>query len=110
MNKDDILAMSRAENHGTDEYERHVLEKAGKLAAQAGLMVCCMIAVVSVIVTEHPNNACWVIYFSIHATLFWTKYHCLRKRHELVMAVISTLAVLMFLVLFVLEMVWWRNG
>ena len=110
MNKDDILAKSRAENQGTDEYERHVLEKAGKLASQAGLVVCALIAAASVLVTERPNNACWVIYFSIQATLFWTKYHCLRKRHELLMAVISTLVGLMFLGLFVLELVRWTNG
>lgn len=38
MDKDDILAKSRAENQGSDEYEKQVLEKAGRLAAQAGLL------------------------------------------------------------------------
>ena len=67
MNKDDILARSRAENQGSDEYEKQILEKAGKLAAQVGMVACCMIAAVSVLVTERVNSACWVIYFSIYA-------------------------------------------
>lgn len=110
MNKDDILAMSRAENHGSDEFEKHVLEKAGKLSSQVGLMVCCFIATFSVIRTDRMNNGCWVIYFSISATLYWTKYIHLRKRHELIMAVISTLVGLLFLGLFLREMIWWPHG
>ncbi|MBD5155858.1 MAG: hypothetical protein HDT15_12560 [Oscillibacter sp.] len=110
MNKDDILAKSRAENQGSDEFEKQVLEKAGKLSSQVGLMVCCFIALFSVIRTGRVNNGCWVIYFSISATLFWTKYIHLRKRHELMMAVISTLVGLLFLGLFVLEMWRWPHG
>ena len=110
MNKDDILAMSRAENQGNDEYEKHVLEKAGKLSSQVGLMVCCFIATYSIIRTDQMNNGCWVIYFSISATLYWTKYVHLRKRHELAMAVTSTLVGLLFLGRFLLEMARWSNG
>ena len=110
MDKDDILARSRAENQGSDEFEKQVLEKAGKLAAQAGLLACCIIAAASVAVTERPNNACWVIYFSIYATLFWTKYRHLKNRHELMLAVISTAVGLLFLALFVVDMVRWPHG
>lgn len=105
MNKDDILAKSRAENNGNDEYERQILEKAGKLAAQVGLVACCIIAAVSVAVTDRVNNACWVIYFSIHATLFWTKWRHLKVRHELLLAVVSTVVGLLFLGLFIQEMI-----
>lgn len=108
MDKDDILAKSRAENNGNDEYERQVLEKAGKLAAQVGMVVCCIIAMTSVLVTERVNSACWVIYFSIYATLFWTKYRHLKNRHELMLAVISTAVCLLFAGLFIREMICWK--
>lgn len=108
MDKDDILAKSRAENNGSDEYERQVLEKAGKLAAQVGMVVCCIIAMTSVLVTERVNSACWVIYFSIYATLFWTKYRHLKNRHELMLAVISTAVGLLFAGLFIREMIFWK--
>lgn len=100
MNKDDILAKSRAENQGSDEYEKQVLEKAGRLSAQVGMVVCCVIAAASVMVTGRVNNACWVIYFSIHAAIFWTKYRCLHRRHELGLAVVSTAVGLLFAGLF----------
>lgn len=105
MNKDDILAKSRAENHGSDEFEKQVLEKAGKLSAQVGMLACCIIATVSVVVTEHINYACWVIYFSIFAALFWTKWRYLKKRHEGILAMVATVTGLMFLGLFVWELV-----
>ena len=38
MSKNNIPARSRAENRGSDEYEKQVLEKVGRLAAQAGLL------------------------------------------------------------------------
>ena len=110
MNRDDILAKSRAENQGSDEYEKQILEKAGKLAAQVGLVACCIIAAVSVAVTDRVNNACWVIYFSIHASLFWTKYRYTKVRHELLLAVVSTAVGLLFLGLFILEMARWPHG
>lgn len=105
MDKDDILSKSRAENQGSDEYEKQVLERAGKLAAQVGMVACCVIAAASVAVTEQPNNACWVIYFSIHATLFWTKYRYTKVRHELLLAVVSTAVGLLFLGLFIKDLI-----
>lgn len=101
MNKDDVLARSRAENQGTDEYEKQVLEKAGKLSAQVGMVVCCLVAAASVAVTGRVNNSCWIIYFSIHATIFWTKYRQLRRRHELGLAITATAVGLLFAGLFV---------
>lgn len=105
MNKDDILAKSRAENQGADEYEKMVLEKAGKQAAQVGLVACCIVAAVSVAVTGRVNYACWIIYFSTHSTLFWVKYRHLRKQHELMLAVISAAVGLLFTGLFILDLI-----
>lgn len=110
MNRDDILARSRAENQGNDEYERMVLEKAGRLSAQVGLVTCCAVAVASVAVTGRVNSACWIIYFAIHASLFLTKYRYLKRRHELIMAVISVLVGLLFTGLFIAELAGWRHG
>lgn len=110
MNKDDILAKSRAENQGSDEYEKMVLEKAGKLAAQAGMLACCAVALVSVACTGRTNNTCWVIYFSIYATLFWTKYRHLRRKHERMLAITATVVGLFFLSLFVLDLVRYAHG
>lgn len=58
MRKDDILARSRAENQGQDEYEKQVLEKAGKLSAQVGMLACCLLAAASVAATGRVNYGC----------------------------------------------------
>ena len=110
MEKEEILQKSRSENTGTDEYERQILEKAGKLAAQVGLLACCIIAASSVAVTGKVNAGCWVIYFSMYASLFWVKYRRLHKRHELMLAGISTAVGLLFLAIFILELVRWPHG
>ncbi|MDE7220291.1 MAG: hypothetical protein K2O45_11825 [Oscillospiraceae bacterium] len=110
MNKDDILARSRAENQGSDEYEKQVLEKAGKLSAQVGIMVCCFIAIASGTVTGQINYGCWVIYFAIQASLFWTKWRYMKKRHEGIMAAAAAAAGLMFLGLFIWELVRGTHG
>lgn len=110
MNKDDILAKSRAENQGSDEFEKQVLEKSGKIAAQVGMIMCCIVATASVAVTDHINNACWVIYFSIHAAIFWTKFRYTKKSHELMLAAVSTLVGLIFVGLFIMELVRWHHG
>ena len=44
MNRDEVLARSRMENTEIDEYERAVLEKAGRFAMKAGLLACCVCA------------------------------------------------------------------
>ena len=104
MNKDDILARSRAENQGADQYEMQILEKAGKLSAQVGMLACCAIAVASAAVTGRVSFGCWVIYFAILSTLFWTKWLYLKKRHEGILSVIYTAAGALFAVLFALEL------
>lgn len=110
MNKEDILARSRAENQGTDEYETQILEKAGKLSAQVGMLMCCMIAVISVAVTGQINYGCWIIYFAILSTLFWTKWLYMKKRHELILSIFYTAAGLLFAGFYALELAGWRNG
>ena len=110
MDRDDILARSRAENQGNDEYERAVLEKAGRISAQVGMLFCCAVAAAGAAVTGKVNSVCWVIYFAIHGTIFWVKYRSLRRRHELIMALISTAAGTLFTALYVLELVRWGRG
>lgn len=102
MNREDILARSRAENRGMDEYERSVLEKAGRLAMRAGLLACCITAVLEVWLTERVSAVSWTIYFCILSTSFWVKYRCLRRRHELAVAVLYTAIGVFFAVLFLL--------
>lgn len=101
MNRDEILERSRRENQGGDEYERDIALKSAKLGMKIGLLACCIVATVSVAVTERINDGCWIIYFSILATDLGNKYRHLRRRDDLARAIASAAVCLMFAVRFV---------
>ncbi len=101
MNREEILEKSRRENKGTDEMELIVLNSAGKLAAQIGMLICCAVAVLQVSFTDSMSYESWMIYFSILGTLFTVKYIKLHKRHELLLAILFSGLFVFFAVLFV---------
>ena len=105
MNKEEILAKSRQENKGTDEMELTVLAKAGKLAAQIGMLVCCAVAVLQVAFTDSISYESWMIYFSILGTIFSVKYAKLHKKHELLLAILFCGLFVFFTVLFIFRLV-----
>jgi len=101
MNKEEILEKSRTENKNMDEYEKSVLSSAGKLAAQIGMLMCCVIAVLEVIFLDHISYASWMIYFSILSTIFIYKYLKIKDKHELLLAALYGAIFIMFTVLFI---------
>ena len=105
MNREEILEKSRRENKGTDEMELIVLNSAGKLAAQIGMLICCAVAVLQATFTDSTSYESWMIYFSILGTLFTVKYSILRKKHELLLAILFSALFVFFTVLFVHRLV-----
>lgn len=97
MNKEEILAKSRAENKGTDEREKLVLIKAGQIAFTVGGVMCMLIALFNSILSmvDHGgtradpklNTMLWSIYLSMLGSLFLYKYIKLKKKHELFLAI-----------------------
>lgn len=97
MNKEEILAKSRAENKGQDEREKQVLIKAGQIAFTVGGVMCMLIALFNSILSmvDHGgtrfdpklNTLLWAIYLSMLGSLFLYKYVKLKKKHELFLAI-----------------------
>lgn len=108
MDKDEILARSRIENNGIDEYERAVLEKAGRFSMKAGILACCVCAAAEVALTNHVSSLSWTVYFCMMASQFWYKFIRLRQKHELAVALLHTAAGLFFAVQFALD-IWGRR-
>ena len=79
MNKEEILARSRNENKGMDIMELQSLEKASRIAAQVGMLLCCFVAVMEVAVTGQVSMESWLIYFGILSTLFLIKYRLMKE-------------------------------
>lgn len=106
MTREEILAKSRSENKkNNDEFERSILNSAGKIAVQIGILLCCAINVIQILLTDHINFTSWVIYFGILCTLFLVKYVKLRQRHELFITILFGGFFLFFSVLFILDLV-----
>ena len=63
MNRVEVLARSRMETTAIDEYERAVLEKAGRFSMKAGLLACCVCAAAG-------------LFFSVQFALdIWGRHH-----------------------------------
>lgn len=98
MNKEEILAKSRAENKGTDEREKQVLIKAGQIAFSVGGVMCMLISLFNSILSivdqggtrfdPKLNTILWSIYLSMLGSLFLYKYVKLKKKHELFLSIV----------------------
>lgn len=93
MNKEEILAKSRAENKGQDEREKHVLIKAGQIAFTVGGVMCMLIVLFNSILEGGTrfdpklNTMLGSIYLSMLGSQSLYKYIKLKKKHELFLAI-----------------------
>jgi hypothetical protein len=91
MKKEEILEKSRQENKNKDIVELEAINKACGIAIIVGLSVCCVINILSVFLKESMNYESLAIYLSIMGTLFLVKYIKLRRKHELLIAILFLL-------------------
>ncbi len=93
MNKEKKKKKSRAENQNQDIYEQEVLKQAGTSAVTVMMLLAVVFFSVQAIVGGGMNWGLWALVLSGNMATFWVKYIKLRRNHELVMAVIYTIAV-----------------
>ena len=93
MNKEEILEKSRAENKNKDIYEQEVLKQAGTSAVIVMLGLATIFFAAQIFVGGGTNMSIWALVFSAYMTTFWVKYIKLRRKHELVMAIVYTILV-----------------
>ena len=94
MNKDDVLAKSRAENKNKDVYEQEVLKQASRSAVVVQMSFATLFFVTQIIAGGGINLGLWAIVFSTNMTINWVKYIKLRRNYELVIAIAYTILVL----------------
>ena len=81
MNKDEILAKSRAENRNKDVYEQEVMALATLFFA------------IQIFVGKGTNWGLWALVFSANMTISWVKYIKLHRKYELGIAIAYTILV-----------------
>lgn len=93
MNKDEILAKSRAENKNKDVYEQEVLKQASRSAVLVQMILATIFFVTQIFVGKGINWGLWALVFSANMTINWVKYIKLRRRQELMIAIAYTILV-----------------
>lgn len=87
MNKDEILAKSRAENKNKDVYEQEVLNQASRSAVVVQMALATIFFVTQIFAGGGTNWGLWAIVFSANMTINWVKYIKLHRKYELVIAI-----------------------
>ena len=93
MNKEEVLQKSRQENKNRDIYELQVEKEASTYAIVVTAVLATVFFSVQIFVGEGTNWGMWALVFSISMTIFWVKYFKLRRLHELIVALLYTLCV-----------------
>ena len=93
MNKEEILAKSRAENKNKDVYEIEVLKQANSCGIIVMAVLATIFFTVQIFVGGGHNWGMWALVFSPSMATCWVKYIKLRRKHELLTAIAYTVIV-----------------
>ena len=94
MNKDDILAKSRKENKDRDLYVMEVNTSAATIGSITATALATVLFVVQHVLGGGWNLALYAVIVGIGATTFITKAFFLKRKLDIVLAVIFSLATL----------------
>ncbi len=110
MNREEILEKSKRENHGQDIADLET----SKASMQTGfILIICLLAAVSVVdalVFERTNYECFFAVMAGTSAIFACKYIKLRKKHELILAVVYALIAAAFMVAWILQLLKGRGS
>ncbi len=88
MTREEVLEKSRADNRNQDVYEKDILKTAGNAGAVAAIILASLFFAIQIFMGSGTNYALYAIVFVIWATTFTVKAIRLRRRHEILFAVI----------------------
>lgn len=88
MKKDEILNASRKEHRNKDLVEMEVIYQAGNHAGRVGALVCCLLSLLSSMLAHTMLYSPWVIYFSIIATQWFVRFLKMKRKSDLVLAIL----------------------
>lgn len=102
MDKEEILRASRRENKNQDIYEREVLRRSQQISGLVGLAAAFLLLLIEELLEMGANYGYFIIIWSAGAAMFIVKSIKLRRKHEIVLAVLWTImavyAVTMYLI------------
>lgn len=91
MDKDEILARSRAENQDKDIYEEDILKQANARSSAAMVTLATVFFGIQILAGKGINWGFYALIFSGNMTVAWTKYLKLRQKNQLFLAILNTM-------------------
>ena len=104
MNKEEILAKSKQENHGQDIANLEVSKASMLFGWITAVCLLALVGVVEAFVYERVNNGIFFAVMAVCAAIFLNKYLKLRKRHELIIAIVYIIAAIAFFIAWILQL------
>ena len=104
MEREEILAKAQAENKGKDIADLDAQRKGAYIAYFVGLTLIIIWDIVEGIRFHHINFGGNMALFAMAFTAFLVKFIKLRKRHELIVALVYGIGTVTFLVLWILQL------
>ncbi len=105
MNKEDVLAKARSEGKERDLPEQEARRNGAWLAYIIGVILLILVDIVNGFVLHNVNRGADFALFSMPFVIFLVKYLQLRRRHELVVAIIWGVLSLSMLVVWILQLI-----
>ncbi len=105
MNKEEILKKAQNDNKGIDVADLNTQYKAAYISYFVGVLGIIIVNIINGIVFGSVNHAPNMVISLMLSIAFWVKYHNLKKKHELVVAICYSLLTIMFLLFWILQLV-----
>lgn len=101
MNREEILKASRKENKNKDLAEMEVIYQAGSHASRVAALVCCLISLLSSLLAHIMLYSPWIIYFSMISTQWLVRFIKMKRKSDLVVAILFLCLTVLALVGFI---------
>lgn len=105
MNKDDILAASRKENKDRDLYNEEISISAGVISSLVALFLTTAFFILHALIKHENNWGLYAIVVSFGATNFIVRAVHLKRRRDIIFAVIYTLATVALTAVYICQLV-----
>ena len=104
MDKETILMRAQAENRGRDEADLEAQRKGAWIAYIVGIVAMIAVNIINAAVLGRVDHGANTVICLMACIAFFIKYRMLKKRHELVVALIYGALTLMFLAFWLLQL------
>ena len=98
MNKEEILEKSRQENKGQDVYEQEIIQKGASYAILVATALATVFFIAQILLGGGQNYGLYAILGAVMATQFIVKAKYLKRKHEIVVAVMYSLLTVLCIV------------